>query len=425
MSAQRDIDRRVDGHLADARSALAAAGDAEKARTEASAAAFAAFDDRKLGEGESRWEAALAASTNARRALREAGRQLEAGLAQDPARDDVRALLGQTLFDRAVLAESAHHDAERDELVDRFALYDAGGKLEARWRAPATLRISSSRTGVRVRLERWSPEARRWQPAQEVGELPAQVSIEPGSYAAVLGGEGLLETRATLVLARGAKADLDVTPPRLAGVPEGFAYVPAGTFVFGSADDEQTRRGWFDTVPAHPVRTNAFLIGRDEVTWGEWLAFLEALPDAERTRRTPRGGAPAGDSGHLALERIGGAWRLTMQPAGRAFVATAGQPLDYGHPGQATVRWERLPVTGISAEDARAYTAWLDGTRRVPGARLCSELVERAARGADGRTSPVALCCRRAMRTSTRRTARRAWDRTRWAATAPRTAHSA
>ena len=48
-----------------------------------------------------------------------------------------------------------------------------------------------------------------------------------------------------------------------------------------------------------------------------------------------------------------------------------------------------MPVSGISADDALAYVAWLDRTKRVPRARLCSEVEwERAARGADGRSFP-------------------------------------
>jgi formylglycine-generating enzyme required for sulfatase activity len=52
--------------------------------------------------------------------------------------------------------------------------------------------------------------------------------------------------------------------------------------------------------------------------------------------------------------------------------------------------WSKLPVLGISATDAAAYAAWLARTGQLPGARLCSELEwERAARGADGRSTPT------------------------------------
>jgi formylglycine-generating enzyme required for sulfatase activity len=46
-------------------------------------------------------------------------------------------------------------------------------------------------------------------------------------------------------------------------------------------------------------------------------------------------------------------------------------------------------VSGVSADDAAAYAAWLDRSGRLPGARLCGEAEwERAAAGADGRRYP-------------------------------------
>jgi formylglycine-generating enzyme required for sulfatase activity len=50
----------------------------------------------------------------------------------------------------------------------------------------------------------------------------------------------------------------------------------------------------------------------------------------------------------------------------------------------------KFPVSAVSFEDAQAYAAWLDRTKRVPRARLCDEYEwERATRGADGRTFPT------------------------------------
>ena len=52
--------------------------------------------------------------------------------------------------------------------------------------------------------------------------------------------------------------------------------------------------------------------------------------------------------------------------------------------------WLRLPVSGVSWDDAVAYTRWLDRTGRLPGARPCDDREwERAARGADDRRFPL------------------------------------
>jgi formylglycine-generating enzyme required for sulfatase activity len=51
--------------------------------------------------------------------------------------------------------------------------------------------------------------------------------------------------------------------------------------------------------------------------------------------------------------------------------------------------WLRLPIGGISPDDADRYLSWLGDAGRVPGARLCTELEwERIARGADDRLFP-------------------------------------
>jgi formylglycine-generating enzyme required for sulfatase activity len=85
-----------------------------------------------------------------------------------------------------------------------------------------------------------------------------------------------------------------------------------------------------------------------------------------------------------------GSFQLTLQPTSRAYTAVGGEPIRYA--GRATAAqqdWLRMPVSGISWPDALAYTAWLDRTGRLVGARPCDEHEwERAARGADGRLFP-------------------------------------
>ena len=80
---------------------------------------------------------------------------------------------------------------------------------------------------------------------------------------------------------------------------------------------------------------------------------------------------------------------MTLQPPAATVVLEAwdGEPIVYGtRDRNQSVRWRRLPVSGISHEDAAAFAAWLASSGRVPGARLCKEEEwEAAARGADGK----------------------------------------
>jgi formylglycine-generating enzyme required for sulfatase activity len=130
-----------------------------------------------------------------------------------------------------------------------------------------------------------------------------------------------------------------------------------------------------------------FAIAAHETTLGEWIEFLEALPEAERQRRTP--GVSDALTGSLSLTRERRRWHFSFRPADRSFEANAGEPIEYPRAQGATQDWLKMPVTGVSFQDAVAYADWLDKTNRIPGARLCSEIEwERAARGADARRYP-------------------------------------
>jgi formylglycine-generating enzyme required for sulfatase activity len=177
-----------------------------------------------------------------------------------------------------------------------------------------------------------------------------------------------------------------IDPPLAARVPPGFVYIPAGEFLFGHANEDD-RRTFFGTTPLRRRSTAAFLIGRTEVTFADWLAYVEAAPRGQRAAPLP--GARA-VSGAVQLVRAGGHWRLELHPVDRSYVAGWDQPIVYtGRDRRIAQDWRRFPVTGVSAEEAAAYAAWLAQTGRVAGARLCSELEwERAARGADDRPYP-------------------------------------
>jgi formylglycine-generating enzyme required for sulfatase activity len=167
-----------------------------------------------------------------------------------------------------------------------------------------------------------------------------------------------------------------------------MVYVPPGRFLFGSAGSSDVRRGFLNTVPIHEVQTAGFYIGRYEVTFAEWIEFLDNLSPEERRRRSP---SAAGTQASLTLIEIGPRrWRLVFAATVRTYTADTGQRLHYERRARrADQDWTRFPVSAVSYEDAIAYAAWLDRTRRLAGARLCDEYEwERAARGADAATFP-------------------------------------
>jgi formylglycine-generating enzyme required for sulfatase activity len=133
-------------------------------------------------------------------------------------------------------------------------------------------------------------------------------------------------------------------------------------------------------VPGQPGVIAPFAIGVTEVTCGEWLAFInDAAVRAEisaamgegRLIRLPR-------TSHTSMEPL---WRVRSSSlrsgGGHQVESTDGRAID-----------PASPVTGISAEDARAYAAWR-ATREGRPWRLPTLAEWRwAVGGGDGRLYP-------------------------------------
>ncbi|HEY5933381.1 MAG TPA: SUMF1/EgtB/PvdO family nonheme iron enzyme [Kofleriaceae bacterium] len=378
LVARQDLDRKIDGKVAEARSLLVAAHDAEAASVKLRSAAFALFDAGEAARGETDWEAGLERSAVARARYAEAVTALEAAFFLDTTRGELREQLGQVTLERIELAEREHRDGERAELETRLALYDP---QRAAGLTPSRLTIDVQPTGSTVSILKPN--------GVPVEGLPD--TLERGSYVIEAKARDRATVRLPIVLRGGEQRKVALALPRLTDVPEGFVYVPAGTFLYGSKD-ENAVRAFFGTTPMHEVETRAFLIGRTEVTYREWIDFLEDLEPGERERHRPYVEAAASlQAGALSLHRLnGGIWELLITPSTIAYTARAGAQIEYpGRDRRKRQDWLQLPVSGISAEDVLAYTAWLHRTGRVPRARLCTEYEwERAARGADGRAYP-------------------------------------
>jgi formylglycine-generating enzyme required for sulfatase activity len=227
-------------------------------------------------------------------------------------------------------------------------------------------------------------------PRQLVGQAPlSALTLPPGSVVLAFEAPGHVAARLPVLLSRGENLRLRIALPTAESAPAGMVYVPPGRFLFGSADSSDLRRGFLSAAPLHEVSTAGYFIGRNEVTFAEWIEFLDDLAPEERRRRSPRSNIAESS---LTLTEIGPRrWRFTMTPTTRTYTAETGQRLRYeGRAKRADQDWTRFPVSAVSYEDAVAFAAWLDRTRRIPGARLCDEYEwERAARGADARTFPT------------------------------------
>lgn len=123
--------------------------------------------------------------------------------------------------------------------------------------------------------------------------------------------------------------------------------IPAGEFLMGS-----TNIGNDDEHPQHKVYLDAFLIGKYEVTYTQYVEFLNAI------------GRHEDDKGHKYVNMLQSSIRLKD----RTYKIIKG--------------WEDRPMEGVSWFGAKAYAEW-------EGGRLPTEAEwEKAARGENGREWP-------------------------------------
>ena len=398
LAERRTRQRALIEHMTEGQQLLAKARQQTRQVEEARQQSFTSFDNGKHPEGERLWERAQELAGEADRIYSRAGQTFEGVLTNDANNHEARTLLADSLYERALAAERDHHPQQTDDLLQRLALYDLGGARKRLWEAPAKLTIDSDPGPATVEISRYARDAqKRWtaEKLQSLGQTPLRnIELPPGSYLLTLVRAGSPPIRYPIRLTRGSSQQITVPLPSLEQVPKGFVYIPPGSFLFGSSDD-LLRKAFLATTPIHPVQTAGYLMAVHETTFGDWLEYLRAQPPEKRATLLLKGGGNGSSigTGSVELSELpGGIWQLSLKPAGQSFVVKEGEFLTYQNRKQRSRQdWLKLPIGGVTLDEAAGYAQWLASTGRVPNARLCNEVEwERAARGADEREWPHA-----------------------------------
>jgi serine/threonine protein kinase/formylglycine-generating enzyme required for sulfatase activity len=390
---RREQRQKVDGYVATGLAALSEARQKAALAEQQRQKSFKAFDAMKKDEGEAEWAKAIEIAKEAEEAVGKASQVLEAALTLDGSRQDVRGLLGDALLEGALIAEANLRPEKMNEMVQRLALYDLDGSRLRRWKQPALLTVTTQPAAAQIQLGRYVPDKRQRRVLQEVqtynqGSLTA-VPVSMGSYLLTISAPGRATVRYPVLIHRNEDLKVELKLPSQNEIPPDFAYIPGGRFLFGSADPEAVRVGILSTIPQHAVTVNSFFMAKTEVTMRDWLEYVKTLPAEARARMAaePKDGAATGP---LVREKPGIGWEVTFKTYGGSVTVRTGEKLVNSK--RSTRReqdWLKIPILNLSAQEAEGYLDWLAQTKRVPGARFCTEHEwERAARGADDRIYP-------------------------------------
>ncbi len=393
VKQRHDLRVRVNWQLQDALAVFTRAraidAEVESLRKEA----YVAFDEQKKDLGESKWSLSQERAIESEELYAKSSQLLESTLLLDSSRDDIKRHLAEALYERAISAERDGSASRLRDSLARMKLYDVDKKKETQWNTPSLLEITSIPSGASVQVSKYETVNKKYilTDSRNLGTTPlSNIELPAASYLLTLTAPGYSEVRYPILTHRAEKLALNIGLPRQDQVPPGYIYIPPGRFLFGTGLDDASRKGFLETVPIHERKTDGYLISRHELTWAEWIDYLEQIPPDERAKRIQRT-EQAGLGGHVNLIQLDGKqWQLSLHQGSVTYTIEIGKSITYPKRKIRAIQdWRRLPVGGISTADADAYADWLNRTGRVPGARLCTELEwERAARGADDREFP-------------------------------------
>ncbi len=202
-----------------------------------------------------------------------------------------------------------------------------------------TLDIGAARARRSRSTASWSGRASSC-PEEErrLGPTPVgPVDLEMGSYLAVLSAPGFRDVRYPVHISRNRDWKGTVRMRTDEEIGEGFVYVPGGPFVYG--EGKETRE----------IELPDFAIAQYPVTFGEYGEFLDALPEEEAEERMPRTQDATGpymekgeDGRYRPLARM-----IVEEPHASAYREEHGEGFEV-----------RIPVMGVTFDDAEAYCAW-------------------------------------------------------------------
>lgn len=132
--------------------------------------------------------------------------------------------------------------------------------------------------------------------------------------------------------------------------PEGFVWIPGGTFRMGNSD------GLPDAKPVHPVELDGFWISETEITNSDFVMFVRDTA-YETTAELPPN--PEDFPGADPADLVPGA--LVHTDSGWQYIKGASWKHPTG-PGSKIINISTHPVVNISYEDALAYCKWAGGT---------------------------------------------------------------
>ncbi|MEM7677906.1 MAG: SUMF1/EgtB/PvdO family nonheme iron enzyme, partial [Myxococcota bacterium] len=300
-------------------------------------------------------------------AFEEAEADFLRALGEVPDDREARSALASLYFARFGEAERAR-DMEGQRYYRRLVARYDDGVWQRVLEGNGSLEVTSTPDDVTVSLSRFETRLRVMETgeAQVLGQTPiASFEVPIGSYLLTFHRRGHRDVRRPVLIGRTEAVVVHVDLPKDAQLGDDFILVPEGAAILGG---DAVAHG---ALERRVVDVPTFAMARFPVTCDEYLEFINDLSaeDVELARRhVPRARAQEGH--YWTFDRSTGAFRYPDRtPGGQNWTG-------------------RLPVNGVSFEDATAFVKWRRARTHEP-VRLPTEREwEKAARGVDGRFFP-------------------------------------